>query len=297
MPNKRCLLPTHSTVYETSNKSDLTKADKLIVSETPVSSEVNSTEPDFSKAGISETRQYKSDLSKNNKQLVTSPINESISVPQTENNSRPELRRSERIQKRPKVSYREEDFDNLHSHLLSISQINITTPNSFDEIKFRDDRIKWEQAIKDELNSLQTNNTWSLVSKPNNRNIVGCKWVFTIKNDEHGNPWRCKARLVAKGFSQEYLSDYNETFAPFARISTFRILLAIANQFNLPVHHMDVKIAFLNGVLKEEIFMEFPEGAQITGNQVCILNKSIYGLKQSARCWFEIQKLIVAFIS
>lgn len=89
------------------------------------------------------------------------------------------------------------------------------------------------------------------MERPKNKNIVTCKWVFSLKIDEHGNPIRYKARLVARGFSQKYLIDYNETFAPVARISSFRFIIAFANQNCLLVHHMDVKTAFLNGKLKE----------------------------------------------
>lgn len=99
---------------------------------------------------------------------------------------------------------------------------------------------------------------------------------------------RYKARLVARGFSQEYLTDYNETFAPVARIASFRFIISFANQFNLLVHHMDVKTAFLNGELKEEIYMKIPDGVIGKDNYVCKLNKSLYGLKQAARCWFEV---------
>lgn len=113
------------------------------------------------------------------------------------------------------------------------------------------------------------------------------KWVFTIKNDEFGYPLRYKARLVARGFSQQYLVDYDETFAPVARMASFRFILAFANQFNLLIHHMDVKTAFLNGKLKEEIYMKVPEGIKCKNNVVCKLNKALYGLKQAARCWFE----------
>ena len=111
--------------------------------------------------------------------------------------------------------------------------------------------------------------------------------VFSLKNDEFGNPIKYKARLVAKGFSQKYLIDYNETFAPVARISSFRFLIAFANQNCLLIHHMDVKTVFLNGTLKEEIYMKVPEGIKNEDNKVCKLNKALYGLKQAARCWFE----------
>ena len=160
-------------------------------------------------------------------------------------------------------------------------------PSSFHEIKYGDDRKQWEQAIKEEINLLLINNTWTLMSKPVNKSIVDCKWVFAIKNDEFGNSIKYKARLVARGFSQEYLMDYNETFAPVARISSFRFIIAFANQFNLLIHHMDVKTAFLNGILKEEIYMRVPDGVKCNDNQVCKLNKALYGLKQAVRCWFE----------
>ena len=103
------------------------------------------------------------------------------------------------------------------------------------------------------MSSLRANQTWKLVERTKGKNIVDCKWVFAIKADEAGNPIRYKARLVARGFSQQYLVNYNEIFAPVARISSFRIIPAFANEHDLLVHHMDVKTAFLNGILKEEI--------------------------------------------
>lgn len=109
--------------------------------------------------------------------------------------------------------------------------------------------------------------------------------MFTIKSDSNGNLEKYKARLVARGFSQTKLLDYDETFAPVARIGTLRCILALANQHELLVHQMDVKTAFLNGVLRENIYMRVPDGVTVqTKNVVCKLNKSLYGLKQSARC-------------
>lgn len=201
-----------------------------------------------------------------------------------------EPRRSDRIKCRETISYNE-DNNILDDYLLCAQSIVHKVPTSYQEIQNRDDRLQWEQAIKDEIDSLLINNTWSLVPKPHNRNIIDNKWVFTIKSDEYGNPLKYKARLVARGFSQEYLVDYNETFAPVARISSFRFILAFSNQFNLLVHHMDVKTAFLNGILKEEIYMKIPEGVKSKSNQVCKLHKALYGLKQAARCWFEMFEL------
>lgn len=219
-------------------------------------------------------------------EIPNEPENESESSLKHKNQDKPDeflnLRRSERLKTCSRKSYNENDYD-VYSALSITSNI----PKSLNEIKSLNDRNQWEKAVREELNSLKKNNTWTLVPKPSNKNIVDCKWIFTIKNDVSGQPSRYKARLVARGFSQEYLSDYNETFAPVARIASFRFLISYANQYNLLIHHMDVKTAFLNGTLKEEIYMKVPEGVKCKDNYVCKLNKALYGLKQSARCWYE----------
>jgi transposase InsO family protein len=209
-------------------------------------------------------------------------------VPTSEKESeRSELRRSERHKNRPITNYDESKLDELYNSILSTVHHQIKIPKSVKEIAEREDKIKWEQAIKEELDSLEENKTWTLVKRPMNANIVDCKWVFTLKNDEQGNISRYKARLVAKGFSQKYLEDYDEIFAPVARLTSFRCLLAFANQFDLLIHHMDVKTAFLNGILKETIYMKVPEQVKAREGLVCKLNKAIYGLKQASRCWYE----------
>ena len=122
-----------------------------------------------------------------------------------------------------------------------------------------------------------------------NAKIIGCKWVFKLKTNAEGVVTEHKARLVAQGFSQKYGIDYDEIFAPVVRASTFRTLLAIAGKENLKVHHYDVKTAFMNGDLKETVIMKQPEEFEVPGkeNFVCKLNKTIYGLKQSAKAWNE----------
>lgn len=198
------------------------------------------------------------------------------------------LRRSERNKNKAQISYDEND-DEFENVIFRAEALSNDIPNSFQEIKSRPDRHLWEAAIQAELKSLLENETWTLVPEPpKNENIVDCKWVFSIKTDEFGNPVRYKARLVARGFSQQYLIDYKETFSPVARISSFRFILAIAVEFGLFIHHMDVVTAFLNGKLKERIFMKVPEGIENKNNLVCLLKKAIYGLKQAGRCWFEI---------
>jgi Reverse transcriptase (RNA-dependent DNA polymerase). len=111
-----------------------------------------------------------------------------------------------------------------------------------------------------ELQSLKQHDVWVLVEKPENKKIVGTKWVFKVKEDEAGNPERYKARLVAKGFTQSPGLDYEETFCPVARFETIRVLLAISAKKGLKLHQMDIGSAFLNGELQEEIYVQQPEG-------------------------------------
>ena len=146
---------------------------------------------------------------------------------------------------------------------------------------------KWKKALEDEYNSLVHNETWELVPPPEDANIVGSKWVFKIKHDANGNVDRHKARLVAQGYSQTYGVDYQEVFSPVTRYSSIRTLLALANVHDLEVHQMDVKTAFLNGSIEHNIYMSQPEGFIDVEHPeyVSKLNKSLYGLKQSARCW------------
>lgn len=211
---------------------------------------------------------------KSNKSVTKTDIHNKSPSQGKQTNVETEQRRSERIKQQKPFSYIEINIDN---YIMCGKSITCKIPNSFQDVENCENKEKWHQAINDEINSLIINNIWSLVSKPEDKNIVDCKWIFTIKNDEFGNPEKYKARLVARGFSQEYLIDYAETFAPVARISSFRFIIALANQYNLLIHHMDVKTAFWNGTLKEEIYTKVPEGVKSNKNQVCKLNKSIYG--------------------
>jgi hypothetical protein len=147
------------------------------------------------------------------------------------------------------------------------------------------DAEKWKVAIKEEMASLRKNHTWDLVKRSKARNVVSCKWVFKVKSSG-----RYKARLVARGFSQEYGLDYWETYAPVARFSSIRLLLALAARHKLKVQQMDVQTAFLYGDLTEEIYMEQPDLGEHTEDtdQVCQLRKSLYGLKQAPRVWNQV---------
>lgn len=167
-------------------------------------------------------------------------------------------------------------------------------PQTFDEVQFKEDKDEWLQAISEEISALEKNETWFLEELPSGKRTINCKWIFKIKRDKDGNIERYKARLVAKGCSQRKGFDYNETYAPVARMTTMRTLMAIVIQEDLIVYQMDVKNAFLHGKLKEEIYMEVPPGYnKFNKDLVCKLNKSIYGLKQASRAWNEMFDKVV----
>jgi len=145
-------------------------------------------------------------------------------------------------------------------------------------------------AAETEMQSLRQHNTWKLVEPPPGKKIIGNRMVFKVKLDENGLVERYKARLVAQGFSQVFGEDYNQVFAPVVRWESVRALISMATQFNMQIHQMDVNVAFLNGILKEDIYMKQPDGFVEKGKEhlVCKLERSIYGLKQSPRCWNEV---------
>ena len=163
---------------------------------------------------------------------------------------------------------------------------SLEDPLTLQDVLSRPDKEEWLKAIDSEMQSLYENNTWTLVDLPKDRKAIGSKWIFKLKKDANGSK-RYKARLVAKGYAQQEGIDYTETFAPVIKYQSLRMLLAIATEKNMLVHQMDVKTAFLNGILREEIYLVQPEGNIVHGQEekVCKLNRSLYGLKQSPRCW------------
>ncbi|CAN1790917.1 Retrovirus-related Pol polyprotein from transposon RE1 [Linum perenne] len=147
---------------------------------------------------------------------------------------------------------------------------------------------KWREAVHEEIKALEKNKTWYVVPLPHGKKAVDCKWIFTIKYKADGSVERYKARLVARGFTQSYGIDYQETFAPVAKLNTVRVLLSLAVNLDWHLYQLDVKNAFLNGDLLEEVYMNVPAGMnQEKSGVVCKLNKALYGLKQSPRAWFE----------
>jgi hypothetical protein len=148
--------------------------------------------------------------------------------------------------------------------------------------------LDWVVALQEDLNNFTRTQVWHLVPRPN-QNVVGTKWVFRNKQDEHGVVTRNKARLVGKGYSQVEDLDFDETYAPVARLESIRILLAYGTYHGFKLYQMDVKSAFLNGPIKEEVYVEQPPGFEDNEypNHVYKLSKALYGLKQAPRAWYE----------
>ncbi|XP_075480609.1 uncharacterized protein LOC142521264 [Primulina tabacum] len=145
----------------------------------------------------------------------------------------------------------------------------------------------WINAMHDELEQFVRNDVWNLVPPPDHGNIIGTKWIYKNKTDESGNIIRNKARLVAQGYTQVEGVDFDETFAPVARIESIRLLLAIACYMKIKLFQMDVKSAFLNGILSEEVYVRQPKGFEDPHHldHVYKLKKTLYGLKP--RAWYE----------
>jgi hypothetical protein len=165
-------------------------------------------------------------------------------------------------------------------------------PKSFSEAVSCPESEKWWEAMREEMSSLESLGTWTLVemsdSELKRAKPLPTKWVFKIKLTDTGEIERYKARLVAKGFKQIYGIDYTEVYAPVSKYTTFRFLLAEAVEKNLHVHQLDVSTAFLHGDLKEVVHTVQPEGFhEGSPNVVCRLHKSLYGLKQAPKAWHE----------
>lgn len=186
----------------------------------------------------------------------------------------------------------EEDYEENSSTaencaIIDQEDISMEVPKTYNEAMTDKNAQKWQEAMKEEYQSLIDNNTWELDDLPDGKKAVKCKWVFATKKDKDGKIIRYKARLVAKGYSQIEGIDYRETFAPVVRYNSIRFLLSYAANMGLKIRQMDAVTAFLNGKLEETVYMEQPPGFKIDNGKSCRLIKSIYGLKQSSRVWNE----------
>ena len=211
------------------------------------------------------------------------PVQEELVPLQAQNNEpQPvELRRSDRVRRKP-VRY----------VLLGESYQVIAIDSEDDPINYKEaledvDVQEWQKAMDREMESMYSNSVWSLVEAPKGLKPIGCKWIYKRKRGSDGKVETFKARLVAKGYTQKEGIDYEETFSPVAMLKSIRILLAVDASLDYEIWQMDVKTAFLNGNLNEDIYMQQPEGFKAKGKEhmVCKLQRSIYELKQASRSW------------
>jgi len=145
----------------------------------------------------------------------------------------------------------------------------------------------WKKAMIEELDSIEKNDSWRLVQLPTDKKCIDVKWVFKTKLKPDGQTAKYKARLVARGFLQKYGQDYYEVYATVARMETIRLIVAIAVKNNWSMYQLDVKSAFLNGELEEEVYVNQPPGFVIKGKEEYVykLDKALYVLKQASRAW------------
>jgi hypothetical protein len=184
------------------------------------------------------------------------------------------------------------EFDGLeHVLLAETSDAEALEPRTLAEAKRHPDWLWWEKAIGEELATLEAAGTWVLEEPPPGVNIIGFKWVFKAKKDAAGIIARFKAHLVAQGFSQIDGVDYDDTYAPVAQLPSSRAIIAMANRLSLELHQVNIKGAYLNGELNdnEVLYMQHPPGYKPRDAGTCVLRlrKTLYGLKQSGRCWYQ----------
>ena len=175
--------------------------------------------------------------------------------------------------------------------VVDVGDVEPLEPKSLADAKRRPDWPNWERGIREELKTLEDSGTWELTDAPPGANVVGSKWVFRLKRDAAGHIVRYKARLVAQGFSQVEGVDYFDTYAPVAKLASLCTILALAARLDLELHQVDIKGAYLNGVLTDDevIYMRQPPGYPYpnSSGKVLRLRKTIYGLKQSGRRWYQ----------
>jgi len=180
-------------------------------------------------------------------------------------------------------SFNIEDIIDIVSNLT----VNIPTePFNYDDILNKYDKDEWLKAVEEELNNMKELNVYTVVDHvPKNANIITPKWVFKYKLDANGNIVKRKARLVARGFTQIYGIDFTVTFSPTLRQDSLRLVTAIAAQNRYNIYQIDVKAAYLNAELEENIYIKAPQGDENYGKRYWKLNKALYGLKQAGRMW------------
>ena len=281
--DKKVIVSTHATFLEEDYISNFKPKSKIILEE--LDSAQEQTEPLVSWPPIPLIPMHvqRGENVPEGEQAQIEPVEQDpIQVePEPEEPVQEELRRSDRVRRKP-----------ARYVLLGESYQVIAIDSEDDPINYKEaledvDVQEWQKAMDREMESMYSNSVWSLVEAPKGVKPIGCKWIYKRKRGSDGKVETFKARLVAKGYTQKEGIDYEETFSPVAMLKSIRILLVVAASLDYEIWQMDVKTAFLNGNLNEDIYMQQPEGFKAKGKEhmVCKLQRSIYGLKQASRSW------------
>lgn len=190
------------------------------------------------------------------------------------------------LRRETKLPSRFNDYVMTDEEFSLITQMDEEEPQTYEEAMKSNEWRKWQVAVEAERNALEENNTWEYVSDESigQNKIIECKWVFKRKRNDKGNVVKFKARLVVKGFQQRGMS-FADIYSPVAKLPSIRVFLALCNNFGLTVHQLDVCSAFLNGDIKDDVYISLPKGFQEIEGKVCKLRKSLYGLKTSPKNW------------
>jgi hypothetical protein len=159
-------------------------------------------------------------------------------------------------------------------------QLHVVSPEEPTTVAEAQSDQNWKMAMEEEMSAIEDNKTWKLCELPHGHRAIGLKWGFKVKHDESGVVVKHKASLVVKGYAQRKCIDYDEVFAPVARLDTMRLLVALAAGKGCELHHLDVKSAFLNGDLREEVYVQQPQGFVKVGSEHKVLKrkKALYGM-------------------
>ena len=191
-------------------------------------------------------------------------------------------------EEQPASSYSIPDEDDDEEYAgIAIAGSNVVIPDSYSAALKSPEAAFWIPAIQAEYDALKENDTWELVELPPGRKAIDTRWILTSKYNSAGEIIRYKARLVAKGYAQKAGVDFGDTFAPTARLSSFRTVIALAAKYGWKMYQMDVSSAFLNADLAETVYVRQPEGHVEPGKEHMVwrLKRALYGLKQSPRAW------------
>jgi hypothetical protein len=186
----------------------------------------------------------------------------------------------------PKQAVREsKPPERFCSYIAMVSSIREFEPSTFEEASSRQ---VWRDAMMEEYNSIMKNDVWEVVPRPEGKSVVTSKWLYKLKHVADGGIEKYKARFLAQGFSQVEGVDNDDTFASVSRYTSIRVVISIAAEMGWKIHQMDVKTAFLNGLIEEEVSIEHALGFEVHGREshVCRLKKALYGMKQAPRAWY-----------